>query len=210
MLQEKELTKGICASAKLGTVHRALVAWQLIQQFARVAAPNDNRSISSSDADLLTLLVPASPDQVLLDSARRTVECPDVSLSRRKRPDIPRPRGRIHSVRQKLLRVRRDAQTRYRIVMSQHLVNDLLFPDIPHLDVVVDTTRVNLVSSLRDSHRRDREIRLDIVGRVLRPRIPDPYCAVVAAAYEKLLAAFADVHRVDDLLVPDVAPDALS
>ena len=92
--------------------------------------------------------------------------------------------------------------------MPRHAVRDRILPDIPHLDVVVDPPRVDLVARFRQRDGRDGELTLEEEHGVLLARVPEANVAVVGGAGQHLRAAQGDSERVDGLAMPFVAADA--
>ena len=107
----QELTDWLVVGRETDVVHCTLVARQFVQQLARVGIPDHHTPITTACSNLCALGIPAGTDEILLQADGSTVECPDQSVGRRKRPDIPRPDCGVMRIRQKGLRVWRDLES---------------------------------------------------------------------------------------------------
>ncbi|KAG9966904.1 WD40 repeat-like protein, partial [Aureobasidium melanogenum] len=160
----------------------------------RIILLNGSSLGAKRTSDAPSFCIPGSFGQVLVHSRSGTIEGSDMAFGRSERTNVPGADGAVRS----------DG-----VGMADQRIRDLLLPQIPDLDVVVDAARVQFVASLGQSYGGDREASLDEVDSGFLARIPDANVAIVRSAEKYVLAATADVKCVDDLVVALVSSDAL-
>lgn len=104
-----QLTDRLVVGRKLSTVDSSLMAWQLIQELPIITGPYHYSAISCTYSNFLACLIPATSDQVLLNTHLRSIKSTDMPFRGSKRTDIPRLRRRVVRIRQQGLRIGRYA-----------------------------------------------------------------------------------------------------
>lgn len=169
---EARLTEWLVLWMEADIVHRTPVARQLVQEFSGARFPYGYALIPAACCDPIPLSVPTCFEKVPLLSCRGTVVCLDPSICRRKRPYIPRANSGVVRVGQEGCVVWGQLQRRDSVGMTEQRIADCLLPEVPDLDIVVDSTREELVASFRQGYRGDRELGRYETYCVFRSRIP--------------------------------------
>ena len=119
------------------------------------------------------------------------------ALLRCKRPNVPNPQRVVHGIGDDVVAVRAETQSCHRIGVPLHLVEDVVFPQIPHLDIVVDAGRNHLFGRIVERHRR--HLVAVVQGHCVAPlpAVPNFDRTIVGSAAEQLRPSARRVDRVD-------------
>ena len=85
--------------------------------------------------------------------------------------------------------------------MPGHPVGDLLLPNIPYLDITINSPRINLIPRLRNRNSRDGKLCLNEINCALHPRVPKPNTPIIRSRNQDLLPTRRRRDIVDDFRV---------
>jgi hypothetical protein len=135
------LTNWLAQRVETHVVHRSPMSRKLVEKLSCPCLPDGHALVPAPGCDLLPLGIPACFQEVAFLAAWCSVVRLYASVCRCEWPHIPCPDGGVMRVREQGLVVWRHLKRGYRVCVAKECVCDGLLPQIPNLDVVVNTSR---------------------------------------------------------------------
>lgn len=122
----------------------------------------------------------------------------DAALLGRIRPNVPDAQRVVHRVGEDVGAVRAECQPCHRVRVAFHRVKDGVLPQVPHLDIVIDSGRDDLVGCVVECYGQDLVQVVQGRGVGALPRVPHFDGAVVGRTAKELRTPSSRVDSIDE------------
>lgn len=185
------------------------MARKLEENFLGIHVPDVHEAVGGAGGDHRAVLGPGASQEVLLEVVRVTLEDDFAAILRAVRPNVPDAQRGVHRVGEDEAAAWRERQAGNGVGVALQLVQNLVLPDVPHFDVVVEAAGDDLLAGVVEAHGGHLVRVVHCVANEFLASVPDLDHVVVASAHQRVHASSRIADRVDEVLMAFHLPDPL-